>query len=251
MGEVTRDLESMKRVSGEAACLVDNALVVADLHIGMEKELRNHGIALPPQEPQMVKRLLALLEKTQAGRVVVLGDLKHAIPRRSWEEYSQVPRLVKALEARAGVTLVKGNHDGGIEKLLPSTKVVSKLAIGGSLLVHGHRRAQSLEYSHIVLAHNHPAVEFVDELGGKVREKVWLELEFREEALKELGLDKSPRITVMPSFNELMEGYPFNLEEVNRGNGPLLREELVDITRAKVFLLDGTWLGRLGEVRQL
>ena len=238
----------MKKIFGEPACIVGDALVVADLHMGFESELRREGFAVPSQSGRMERRLLELLEKTCAKRAVILGDLKHSIPKASWQEYAEVPQLVRALESKAEVILIKGNHDGGIERLLPSTRVVDSLVINEVLLLHGHRRTSQLDFSRIVLAHNHPAVEFVDELGARMREKVWLELDFKEEALSRLGLSKSPHITVMPAFNELIEGVPFNREGVTQGQGPLLREELVDISRARAYLLDGTELGRLAQL---
>ena len=239
----------MKKIFGEAACIIGDALVVADLHLGFENELRNQGLRVPSQRVNIKRRLLSLIEKTNAGRVVILGDLKHSIPKATWQEYADVPELVSAIEARAKVIVVKGNHDASIERLLSQTEVVDSLVIGDVLLLHGHRRAPRLDFSHIVIAHNHPAIEFVDELGARMREKVWLELTLREEALQKLGLDKSPRITVMPAFNELIEGVPFNVEM--RGQGPLLKEELVDIGEAMVYLLDGTELGRVKELSQL
>jgi hypothetical protein len=239
----------MKKIFGEAACIIGDALVVADLHMGVENELRSQGLRVPSQRVNMERRLLGLIEKTNVKRVVILGDLKHSIPKASWQEYAEVPQLIHALEARAELVVVKGNHDASIERLLPSTEVVDSLVIGDVLLVHGHMRAKSLDFTRIVLAHNHPAVEFVDELGGRMREKVWLELEFREEALLKLGLERSPRITVMPAFNELIEGVPFN--SVTQGQGPLLREELVDLGEARAYLLDGTELGKLKELAQL
>jgi|Deesub1362B_J571_1020462.scaffolds.fasta_scaffold02590_3 hypothetical protein len=239
----------MKKIFGEAACIIGDALVVADLHMGVENELRSQGLRVPSQRVNMERRLLSLIEKTNVKRVVILGDLKHSIPKASWQEYAEVPQLVRAIEARAKVVVVKGNHDASIERLLPETEVVDSLVIGDVLLLHGHRRASRLDFSRIVVAHNHPAIEFVDELGARMREKVWLELALREEALPKLGLSKSPRITVMPAFNELIEGVPFNLEM--QGQGPLLREEFVDMSEARAYLLDGTELGRLKELAQL
>ncbi len=239
----------MKKIFGEPACIIEDALVVADLHMGIENELRSQGLRVPSQRSNMERRLRKLIERTKARRVVVLGDLKHSIPMASWQEYAEVPELVRVIEAEAELVLVKGNHDAGIEQIVPHIKVVDSLEIGDVLLLHGHRRAPRLDYRRIVVAHNHPAIEFVDEIGGRMREKVWLELELKDEAIEELGLRESPRITVMPAFNELIEGTPFNLEP--GGQGPILKEELVDIGEARVYLLDGTELGTVTELSQL
>ena len=226
--------------------MVGGSLVVADLHLGVERELLGMGFRVPSQRANIESRLLSLIDRTGVERVVILGDLKHSIPKASWQEYAEVPELVSTLEALVEVVLVKGNHDSTIERLLPSLRVVDRLVIEDTLLVHGHRRVSELNFSRILIAHNHPAVEFADELGARMREKAWMELELREEAVRRLNLSTRPRITVMPAFNELIEGAAFNREM--RGQGPLLREELVDMGEARVYLLDGTELGRLREL---
>lgn len=229
--------------------MVGGSLVVADLHLGVERELLEKGFKVPSQRANIESRLLSLIDRTGVEKVVILGDLKHSIPKASWQEYAEVPELVRTLEDHAEVVLVKGNHDSTIEGLLPSLRVVDSLVIEDTLLVHGHRRISKLDFPRILIAHNHPAVEFVDELGARMREKAWIELELRTEAIRRLNLSTRPRITVMPAFNELIEGVAFNREM--RGQGPLLREELVDMGEARVYLLDGTELGRLRELAQL
>ncbi len=239
----------MKKLFNEAACIVEDSLVVADLHLGVEMELLSSGLVVPSMKESMQKRLLELIKRTGVDRLVILGDLKHSIVKTTWKEHKEVSGLVAALKEEVDVVLVKGNHDSAIETLLPGVEVVDHLVLGETLLVHGHRRAPGMGFKRILTAHNHPAVEFVDPLGARLREKVWLELVLREEAVQRFCLDISPRITVMPAFNELIEGRAFNLEP--GGQGPLLREELVDVGEAEVFLLDGTELGRLRDLAEL
>jgi len=47
---------------------------------------------------------------------------------------------------------------------------------------------------------------------------------------------------VMPAFNDLRAGQPVN-EARGRLLGPLFRNGLVDVLAAKVYLIDGTFLG--------
>ncbi|NOZ58337.1 MAG: metallophosphoesterase [Euryarchaeota archaeon] len=240
---------NMRKIFNEPACLVGDSLVVADLHLGLERELLSMGLRVPSQRAGTEGRLLRLVEKTGARRVVILGDLKHSIPGASRQEYAEVTGLVGSLQERVEVVLVKGNHDSRIEELVPSLRVVDSLVVGDVLLIHGHRRPPHLNFSRIVMGHNHPAVEFVDNVGGVMREKVWLELELRDEALSRHGLERSPRVTVMPAFSELIEGVGFNREM--SGQGPLLRGEMVRMEEARAYLLDGTELGRLRELAEL
>jgi len=222
-------------------------LVVADLHIGVEKELRDRGVRVPRQLPRMEARVTALIEATSPRGLVVLGDLKHNIPGISRDEYRDIPPFIEALREMVEVTLVKGNHDGDIERLLPGVEVVKTLELGGHLLAHGHLRLDGLDYRGIIIAHNHPCVSFRDELGGVSRESAWLRARLKPPVLEELGLKGGPEIVVMPAFNEILPE-----TAVNAGTallGPLFRAGMVDVENAEVVLLDGTHLGRVKDLR--
>jgi len=61
----------------------------------------------------------------------------------------------------------------------------------------------------------------------------------------------------MPSFNDFLGGKPLN-ERKSGGNaktkrivGPILRSEAVDMENAETYLLDGTFLGTLNQLRTL
>ena len=71
---------SLKFLYGEPAVLVENALIVADLHVGIEYEFRRSGIRLPSNVDQMRKRLLILIKETGTERLILLGDVKHKVP---------------------------------------------------------------------------------------------------------------------------------------------------------------------------
>ena len=79
-------------VYNERALLVGKTLVIADLHIGLEYELRKKGIFIFSQYEKMKNRIISLLEKTKAKRIILLGDLKHNIPRATFEEYRENPK---------------------------------------------------------------------------------------------------------------------------------------------------------------
>jgi DNA ligase-associated metallophosphoesterase len=86
-------------------------LVVADVHLGKAAAFRAGGVPLPRgATANDLARLAALIARTGATRLVVLGDFLHAAAGR-------VPALDVAFvawrNAHAGVslTLVRGNHD--------------------------------------------------------------------------------------------------------------------------------------------
>ena len=61
----------------------------------------------------------------------------------------------------------------------------------------------------------------------------------------------------MPSFNDFLGGRPINetrpRKEIGKEEliGPVLRSEAVDVDEAELYLLDGTYLGTLNQLRQL
>jgi metallophosphoesterase superfamily enzyme len=69
-----------------------------------------------------------------------------------------------------------------------------------------------------------------------------------------------PRISqlfIMPSFNDFLGGKPLNerrplrKSEGERVTGPVLRTAAVDMKEAEAYLLDGTFLGTLEQLRSL
>jgi len=92
------------------------------------------------------------------------------------------------------------------------------------------------------MGHNHPAVVFVDKLGGKSVQPAWVRVPFRR---KHKRYPKLPKEAVcVPSFNELCGGTPVN-DKYARLLGPILKPDVVNLERARLHLLDGTDLGLL------
>ncbi|MFW5953003.1 MAG: metallophosphoesterase, partial [Candidatus Natronoplasma sp.] len=69
----------------------DNTLVIADLHIGYERELEERGINIPEQSQKMIDNVLDILIKEDIERLVINGDFKHNIPKATWQEYQDIP----------------------------------------------------------------------------------------------------------------------------------------------------------------
>jgi len=86
-------------------------LLVADLHLGKPAAFRAAALPVPEATTNAdLDRLSAAIERTQANRLIILGDLVHA---RS----GQTPRTIRAVadwrerHRSLDVTLVLGNHD--------------------------------------------------------------------------------------------------------------------------------------------
>jgi hypothetical protein len=67
---------------------------------------------------------------------------------------------------------------------------------------------------------------------------------------------RASRCVFVPPFNDFLGGRPVNskrIEETHAGErlGPILRSGAVDMNEAEVHLLDGTYLGRVRQLKAL
>ena len=244
---------------GEAAAVADcgeeRVLVVADYHAGLEVALRYDGVEVRSRAADRRERMRRLLARTGADRVVFLGDLANAIGSPGREEREELEALLSALTARVPVTVVKGNHDGGIEEVVADLDVEEVTVvdgpgtrIGSVGFAHGHTwpSCEVLSAGTVCVAHEHPVVRLEDEVGGRRIERAWLRgrLEPGPFAEHHGGLRVDGDLVVFPAFNELTGGTWVNVE----GQGflsPFLPDGLAD---GEAYLLDGT---RLGDYRRV
>ena len=148
------------------------AMVVADLHIGIEQELREAGASIPSQTKTMEARLYRLIEQYQIHALYLLGDVKHNIPTSTIQERTDVKFFLQRLTEKVTVHILPGNHDGTIERLAPPAVRIhpsSGLILGDIGLLHGHRWP-SLELFTcplLIVAHTHPTILFTDRMGTR------------------------------------------------------------------------------------
>ena len=68
---------------------------------------------------------------------------------------------------------------------------------------------------------------------------------------------KASELYIMPSFNDFLGGRPINESKPRKELGaealigPVLRSEAVDVDDSELYLLDGTFLGTLNQLRNL
>jgi putative SbcD/Mre11-related phosphoesterase len=227
-------------------------LVVADYHAGIESVLRTDGVEIETRAERRRARLLSLLADTGADRLVILGDLSHAIGEPWDAERTELSALFGATDVP--VTLVKGNHDGVVESLLSELDhdvTVSDpggIRIGDVGFVHGHTwpGEAALAADTLCIGHEHPTVRLEDDVGGRRFERVWLRGAIDPEPF-ETGSDTdvaAADLVVFPAFNGLSGGTWINVRD-SRFLSPFLPEALPD---GEAYLLDGT---RLGTYRDL
>jgi len=221
-------------------------IVVADLHIGIEVQLRYAGFNIPSQTPKMQSSLEALASR--GDRLLILGDLKHRIPSVGYRENKEIgPFLDNLAECYKRIVVVAGNHDGGLSSILPKgVEAISGRGINieGDGVFHGHVWPSDvvMKSRTIVMGHVHPSVALTDSLGTRSNEKCWVRARLNEHLVLE-RYDHCPKeLVIVPAFNPLLTGSPVNS---SRGSmiGPFFRNGLIDSGSIRVYLLDGTNLG--------
>jgi len=225
-------------------------LVFADLHIGIESELRAKGLSTPPQTPDMTNRLLELFEKYKPKEIIILGDVKHNIPSSTYSERRDINKFLETIKNYGKVHVIPGNHDGNIKNFSPAEIVIHPsegLLLENIGFVHGHRwpSEEIMQADQIIMAHTHPTVMLIDRLEHKSFESCWVKTSFDKSKIAEKYPNSSnPQVLIVPAFNPLCGGIPINKEGVM---GPL--GKLMDIDKSEIYLLDGTLLGNVKNIR--
>lgn len=263
----------------------ERTIAVADLHIGWEMALSDEGIHVPTQTPKLLKKMLDLLFTYSPQKLLILGDVKHSVVKAEKAEWMDIPDFFTELRKHVReIQVLRGNHDGNLEPLLPeNVKILpaTELALNDAGFFHGHQwpSPNLLKCKTLVMGHVHPVVAFRDPAGFRVIRQVWIKAACNTNELTKILLEKhdvkiqnSPEATlrknyrikprtsqlfIMPSFNDFLGGRPLNERRLMKKSdpemvvGPVLRSEAVDMKNAEAYLLDGTFLGTLEQLRTL
>lgn len=134
-------------------------LFVADVHLGKDDAFRARGIALPRGGARDdLHRLSALIERSGAASLWVLGDLLHGPQvdthwQRDWARFRDE-------HAGLGMLLVEGNHDRAAARAgLGIAQPGDGAADGPFLFSHApHRLTEADPARFVVCGHLHPVV---------------------------------------------------------------------------------------------
>jgi len=242
----------LEPVPDHPVLLAGDALVVADLHIGLEEELREKGVRIPSRSEVMARTLVDLADRKGATKLILLGDVKHLVPKMASRERRDVYVFFRDLSERfAEITIAQGNHDGQLKNIVPRSvrfKSPYGFRVDDVGFCHGHAwpYKKVMEAKTLVMGHNHPAVAFRDAMGHRQILPCWMRTPFRRKHRRYPKLPKEA--IVVPSFNELCGGMPVN--DVRAWFiGPLFDEDLVNVDASTLHLVDGTFLGRLADLK--
>ena len=218
----------------------ERSLVITDLHLGFEAKLSSNNIYLGKNTSiiETAKDIEKILDKTKPESLILLGDIKSGIKSITKTEWNTIPAFFEMIKKRIDVTVIPGNHDANIEKLIPKgiTLTSSKgIVVENMLLTHGHTMP-SENFSHvnkIIMGHLHP-VYFEEEslLNGK---RVWVSLKSKKHNIFPTRTGEL-EIIILPSFNRYF--YATQKKIYKKSISPII--ERMDALQAKIIDLDET-----------
>jgi len=253
-------------------------LIIADLHLGWEINLAQKGIHIPSQTTKILQKLLRIISITNPKTLIILGDVKHTIAKAEPGEWKDIPEFFEAISAEIDdVRVIRGNHDGNLEPLLPKSVELQPstgIALDAMGLFHGHTwpAKELLNSKVLIMGHVHPTLSFRDALGFQITTPVWIKIGLDNRKLetpnlkskhakataprdangKRAARPKVKQLLIIPCFNDFLGGRPINKKGESKGYiGPLLRSEATNIEKGQIYLLDGTFLGTVEQLRGL
>jgi len=217
----------------EGTLLARSSLVIADLHIGFEEKFKSSGINIETNVERMVKELEGLINDYNIDSLIIAGDIKSGTDRILQSEWENVPKFLNRLSKKCHVTIIPGNHDGGLQNLVPEQIQVADIngiTIGDTLVIHGHTRPlpKFSNCNRIIMGHVHPIYQKKGSpLSGM---PVWLFVRVSRKAMfQEIISDEEDsliEVIVIPSFNLdlIVSGYISEEIGTERRLSPIVKE---------------------------
>ncbi len=231
----------------------------------------------------MIENFEKLIKDTNPEQLFIIGDVKHSIQKVELAEWQEIPLFFEAaLRLVNRISIILGNHDGNMEALVPKEVEIlptSGLKINNEIgMIHGHAwpKPDILSCKTIVMGHLHPIITIKDAIGFTTSHRVWLRTKSNGKSLahgllKNMKIKKpsdvqkimkqkfnillqDPNLIFMPSFNDILSGRTIN-KQLNSDKvgksyiGPIIKSGAVDIDEGDVYLLDGSYLGKLESLK--
>ena len=240
----------MKFLYNAPAVLHYGALIIGDTHFGMEAKLREKGIFDEKISERIVEKIEKLLKETNAEKLIIAGDVKENI----LETDKKTAEILKMLGEITELIIVKGNHDGGIEKL--GILGINVAGPGGMVyrnvgIMHGHSWPDEklMQCDYLISAHQHPQISVMDKSGKVHRESVWLVVDPDNVKIGKHyeNFNEKIKLILMPAFNPLV-GSTINKSK-EKQLGPTLNNKLFKLDDALLFRLDGSLIGKMKNLK--
>lgn len=185
----------------DSALQINDYIVISDLHLGYEYALNSEGLMIPRfQYKKIINRLEEIINKSNASKIIVNGDLKHEFSKITRQEWNEVIDFIEFLKDHfEEIILIKGNHDNFTPFIAEKSDldVYDSYSVENFLILHGDKipdNFNNIEEDTVIIGHEHPSVGL---RSGERVEKVKCYL---------LGDINDKKFIIMPSFNFITEG---------------------------------------------
>ncbi len=234
-------------VTSKPALILEGAeknLIITDTHIGFESNMASNEIFIGKNSTinESIQELSDIIDSEKPDSVILLGDIKSSIKNISRNEWDEVPLFFKKIREKCDVTLIPGNHDAGIQRLIPDNiTIISSAGMieENVLLTHGHT-LPSENFSHvdkIIMGHLHPI--FFQENSIINGQRVWISIRTNKENIFPSKKGEI-EIIIVPSFNKYF--YVTHRKQYRKSISPIINK-INEIYEAKIITLDGTIIG--------
>ena len=218
-------------------------LVITDLHLGFEDNLPQNNIFLGKNTTvnESIKEVEKILVKTKPDSLILLGDIKSGIKSITKTEWNDVPVFLEKIKKQISVTIIPGNHDANIEKLIPegiSLATSKGIIIEDVLLTHGHTMPSEnfSSVNKIIMGHVHPV--FFQEKSIINGKRIWVTMKCNKQKIFPSKIGEL-EIIIIPTFNKHF--YTANRKFYKKSISPILNKK--EVLEAKILTLDGTIIG--------
>lgn len=222
-----------------------DAIIIADLHLGIEGSLQEEGLYLPRKVSESTRNLVYnILSDLNPSKVIIAGDLKHSFGLLNTGEWIEIKKFVRSLieDYRKDVIVIRGNHDNYLGVLLDRFNIpfLERYDYDIYTVIHGHKEGLLEDFNEvIIMGHEHPSITIRDELGVKYKYKCFL-----------WGVFGRHKILILPPLSELATGASFTEYEYIEPLSPLLKK--LDLGRFKPFpIIVGETVQELPELKVL
>lgn len=231
---ITNDIDI---VDGEPILFIKsiNALVIADLHLGIEHVMAEEGSFTPASlTDKVVRKLVTYLDSIDPDSLIINGDAKHSFSEPTKIENREVNHFLSSISSHVPhIKIIKGNHDKFITWVTRDIANVElfdpDMRINNYLFTHGHLELpESLDesVSHVFIGHEHPIFSIVTGKLQKVQGPCFAVCPLKNHPAK---------LIIIPAFTEYSVGTPITPKNDNFLS-PILRQE-TDISNAELYVL--------------
>lgn len=227
-----------------------SALVIGDIHIGIEQRLKNKGLKIDNITERMIADILDTSAEFDVNKIIILGDIKDSILYPERYERFQIKKFFNELSIY-DVVLLSGNHDSHMSEIL-NVKLKMEYIFGKNVFLHGNRwpSEESMLSDSIFIGHNHMAISIKENGHVVYNDKVWMrsKLLVKNARLKYKKFNKNIELIAVPSFNPFIIGS--NILDDKLPISPIIRSGIFNYQDGSIYTLGGDKLGTIKNLRK-